>query len=90
MISKEALLQALTKQLNAAQTGNQQQTREALSAIRALCDAALLAEESTPATYTVPAVQQVALPMQQAVPPTLSTAKRVEEDGANGDSLFDF
>ena len=88
MISKEALIQALTQQLNAANAGNAQQTREALSAIRALCDAALNAVQSTEPTYAAPPIQHVQ--QQTVVPPTLPTAKRVEEDGANGDSIFDF
>lgn len=90
MISKEALLQALAQQLQAAQAGDMQATRDALSAMRALCDVALAANSTaaaprfaeTPA-YTAPAV--VAPPVQ-----TLSASKRVEEDGANGDSIFDF
>ena len=90
MISKEALLQALAQQLQTAQTGDAQATREALSAIRALCDAALVAQPAAPArftetaTYVAPAITPV-----QTVQ-TLSTTKRVEEDGANGDSIFDF
>lgn len=80
MISKEALLQALAKELQAAQAGDEQATREALSAIRALCDVALNAK---------PTAKPVAPTQQVSIVPTIQ-ATRVEEDDANGDSIFDF
>ena len=80
MISKEALLQALANELQAAQAGDEQATREALIAMRTLCDVALKVK---------PTAKPVA-PMQQvSIVPTIQPT-RIEEDGANGDSIFDF
>lgn len=90
MISKETLLQEITRQVAAAQAGNTQATREALTAIRSLCDVALRSEQVASQSVTQPLQ-----PVQQAVPvmqqvSALSATKRLEEDGANGDSIFDF
>ncbi|OCS86729.1 YwdI family protein [Caryophanon latum] len=81
MISKEALLQALANELQAAQAGDEQATRDALLAMRTLCDVALQAKRT--AAPSVTSLQQV------TVAPTLQPT-RIEEDGANGDSIFDF
>ncbi|MEE1131171.1 MAG: YwdI family protein [Caryophanon sp.] len=80
MISKDALLQALAKELQAAQAGDEQATREALSAIRALCDVALSAK---------PIVMPMTSIQPMSIAPTIQPT-RVEENGANGDSIFDF
>lgn len=90
MISKEALLQALAQQLQQAQTGDVQTTREALSAMRALCDVALAANTATSVSQTTSYVSPpMSSPPVQSMS-SLQTTKRVEEDGANGDSIFDF
>ena len=81
MISKEALLQALAKELQAAQAGDEQATREALRAMRALCDVALSAKSTAqPQVTAVPSL---------TVTPTIQPT-RLAEDGANGESIFDF
>ena len=69
--------------------GDDVSIRESLLAIRALCDVALSEstniriEESRPA-QPVQAVQQ---PASVA---SVSAGERLKDDGANGDSLFDF
>ncbi|MFC4410722.1 YwdI family protein [Chungangia koreensis] len=74
------LLSEMEKQLAAAKTaGDEQMMREALSAIRSLCEVALSAE-SHPGSLKLTAQQS---------PPVLRHEKLQEED-ANGDSIFDF
>ena len=88
MISYQTILQQLEKQLVDAQKAtNEQQIRESLTAVRALCDVVL--------TTSAEAVKKQSTPMTEMVTPmptqqTVSTAKMEEEDGANGESLFDF
>lgn len=84
MISNEQLLMQIDKQLQQAKiTGNEQTKREALAAIRALCDLAL-------ETGTSPFSQ--ATSVVQAVPmaPTIQQPVALKEEDANGESLFDF
>lgn len=77
MISYETLLKEMEKHLlQAKSTESTQQLREHLSAIRALCDVGLVQSEG-----------RKILP--QNTNSTLSSVK-VEEDGANGNSIFDF
>lgn len=81
MISSEHILIQIDKQLQQAKTTSSEQSkREALAAIRALCDVAL---DST-LVQTAPSVKDVPAPVLSAQP----TA--VKEDDANGESLFDF
>lgn len=77
MISYETLLKEMEKHLLQAKSAeNTQQLREHLSAIRALCDVGLNQSE-----------ELTNLP--QNTNPTLSSGK-LEEDDANGKSIFDF
>ncbi|MFJ7736140.1 YwdI family protein [Lysinibacillus sp. NPDC097287] len=88
MISYQAVLQQLEKQLDEAKKApSEQQIRESLTAVRALCDVVLA--QPTKGSKTQPKhIPQMLTqsPTQQMV----YTAKLDEEDGANGDSLFDF
>ncbi len=88
MISYQAVLQQLEKQIaDASNAANEQQIREKLTAIRALCDVVL------DFPVEVPKAQPKNLPQMLATEPTpssLYTAKIEEDDGANGDSIFDF
>ncbi|QDQ01214.1 uracil-DNA glycosylase [Lysinibacillus fusiformis] len=88
MISYQAVLLQLEKQLaDARNTTNEQQIRERLTAIRALCDVVL------DFTVEVPKAQPKHLPQllaTETTPTSLYTAKIEEDDGANGDSIFDF
>lgn len=81
MISSEQILMQIEKQLHKAKMEtNEQSTREALVAIRALCDVVLDSSATLP-------------PVLSTVPtaPKVSTQSSVlKEDNANGESLFDF
>ncbi|MFJ7825601.1 YwdI family protein [Psychrobacillus sp. NPDC096623] len=82
MISNDQLLMQIDKQLQQAKvTRNAQTKREALAAIRALCDLAL---ESVPSPF--PQDTSVAIP----VAPTIQQTVALKEEDANGESLFDF
>ena len=84
MISYQAVLQQLEKQLDEAKKAtDEQQMRESLTAVRALCDVVLArpAEGSQTQHKHIP---------QMPTPQIINTVKMEEEDGANGDSLFDF
>ena len=88
MISYQAILQQLEKQLDEAKkASSEQQIRESLTAVRALCDV-VLAQPVEGAKSQPKQIPQMLTqsPTQQMV----YTAKIDEEDGANGDSLFDF
>jgi len=64
--------------------GDDQSIRESLLAIRALCDVVI---SEQPDMYP-PIPSQVAQPT--CAVPTISVGKRMKEEEANGDSLFDF
>jgi Family of unknown function (DUF5327) len=82
MISYEQIFMQIDKQLQQAKiTGNEQTKREALAAIRALCDLTL---ESVPSTQAKSVVQAM------SVAPTIQQPVALKEDDANGESLFDF
>lgn len=82
MISNEHIIMQIDKQLQQAKvTGNEQSKREALAAIRALCDLAL---ESVSTSQVPPIVQAV------SVSPTIQQPVALKENDANGESLFDF
>ncbi|GLC87988.1 YwdI family protein [Lysinibacillus piscis] len=85
MISYQAIMQQLEKQLvSVKHTSNEQQIREAFIAIRALCDVVLDGQgETQPKSQHIPQ-------MLVSEPVTFNTVKVTEEDGANGDSIFDF
>ena len=84
MISYQAVLQQLEKQLDEAKkAANEQQMRESLTAVRALCEVVLARPVEGSQTQHKHMPQ---MPTQQM----LNTKKMEEEDGANGDSLFDF
>ncbi|EFI69083.1 YwdI family protein [Lysinibacillus capsici] len=88
MISYQAVIQQLEKQLsNAKNAGNDQRIRETLTAIRALCDVVLDSSSDAPSITPHKHVPQMLV--SESKPSTLYTAK-IEEDGANGDSIFDF
>ena len=95
MISYEMIVQQiakLTAQANEAQ--NEQQIREQLSAIRALCDVAL---SDKPANQKVSSVTpnganyiNLSSPTPVYTQPIVTPSQKLEEDDANGDSIFDF
>lgn len=90
MISRETLLQQLEQYVAAAkQAGTEQQFREQLVAVRALCDVAL----ATGASQQTVRIQQITeqpmlVPVSQPVQKMPSA--KLQESDANGDSIFDF
>lgn len=70
--------------LMAKSEGNEQKIRERLMAIRTLCDLVL---EESPAKASV--IEKKVIPAVLPTNTVVNTAKLEEED-ANGDSLFDF
>ncbi|MGD7042903.1 YwdI family protein [Jeotgalibacillus proteolyticus] len=95
-ISEEQLLAKIEQQLGQAKNASSAQKREHLHAIRTLCDLAL--DNNAPRTEALNSVENVRIPLKQtpaysapAQPVSLPQEKPVKmEDGANGDSLFDF
>lgn len=92
MISYETIVAEIQKHASAA-VGSDAKIREELAVIRALCDVALGSTADVPVQPLPQAVQQPIMKappvvMQQAAP-TLPT-KKINEEDANGDSLFDF
>ncbi|MGE7114211.1 YwdI family protein [Lysinibacillus sp. NPDC047702] len=88
MIPYQAVIQQLEKQLSGVKNaGNEQQIREALTAIRALCDVVLDSAEGISKAQSKHIPQML---VSEPKPSSLYTAKIEEEDGANGDSIFDF
>ncbi len=88
MIPYQAVIQQLEKQLSSVKNaGDEQQIREALTAIRALCDVVLDSPDGISKAQSKHLPQMLASEPKQA---SLYTAKMEEEDGANGDSIFEF
>jgi len=88
MISYEAVIQQVEKQLASAKNANnEQQIREALTAIRALCDVVL---DLPTATSHVQVNHLPQMLSTEQMPSTINTTKIQHNDGANGDSIFDF
>ncbi|MFT4416229.1 YwdI family protein [Fredinandcohnia humi] len=84
-ISVMKIIEKMQQELVVAkQEQNEQKIRERLMAIRTLCD--LVLDEATSAVVSTKKV--VASVMPQPTPIVAST--KLEEDDANGDSLFDF
>lgn len=94
MISYDMIIAELEKQLyEAKNTQSEQQKREALSAIKALCDVALQSEKTAAASPIVqPAMTAMIAPVMQQSPTVISPnqVNKLQEEDANGDSLFDF
>lgn len=84
MISSDQLLNEIEKQLALAkQAPNEQGKREAISAVRALCNVMLNDSSAAIAPSAPRAIQ-----LQQPV--TSLGEKPLQEADANGESLFDF
>lgn len=96
MISYEIVIAELAKHLATAQSvKSEARVREELSAIRALCDVALHNEVIQPSpNINIPQGKANTLhgvPQQTSTPLASSlTQNKLEEEDANGDSIFDF
>jgi len=88
MVRNEQIISVIEKHLVQAKTATTNgEMREQLVAIKALCDVLLLNDAEPSTNKQVQHIQHVqALPSQ----PVSSSSKLHEEDGANGDSIFDF
>lgn len=84
-VGHERVIAEIEKHAHQARTADAAKMRESLAAIRALCDLLLDGEQSAAA----PAPRTIPLSASPAPQPVLSE-KKLEEDGANGDSLFEF
>ena len=93
MITSDSLLGEIEQQVRLArQTANEQTRREAVYAVRALCN--VLLSDSTP-TANKPAIQHMAsiegrLASSTAKPISTLQEQPLHEEDANGESLFDF
>lgn len=97
MISYEVIVAELAKHVTQAQSATtDQHIREELSAIRALCDVALLHTEESKlsSSKVIPKMMTNTvnpLPQQTSVQaPQSLNANKLQEDDANGDSIFEF
>lgn len=92
MISYETIVKQIEKHaIQVKQTRDEQQIREQLSAIRALCEVVLddgqpVAKPSV-AAATVHNIQQSSMMISQ---PLVTASQKLEEEDANGESFFDF
>lgn len=94
MISPEQLLLEMERQVSLAkQAANEQERREAVSAVRSLCNVLLNDSAKPPLSSGYPKVQQLAsanpAPIQ-AQPVVSLNEQPLQEEDANGESLFDF
>jgi len=90
MITYESIVKQIGKlTTEAAQAATEQQAREKLAAIRALCDVVLDEKISTPKPASINSMSAtISSPVYTQ--PVAVPAQKLEEDDANGDSLFDF
>ena len=97
MIRNEQILSAIEKHLVKAKTAKtNSEMREQLVAMKALCDVLLMNDAEISSTSYVQHTQNVqhvqTIQPIQSMPsqPVSPTNKLQEDDGANGDSIFDF
>ncbi|MEK5183914.1 YwdI family protein [Solibacillus sp. FSL W7-1324] len=90
MITYESIVKQIEKLTSeAAQAATEQQAREKLAAIRALCDVVLDEKISSPKPASINSMSTtISSPVYSQ--PVAIPAQKLEEDDANGDSLFDF
>ncbi|TAA72964.1 YwdI family protein [Planococcus salinarum] len=86
-VGHERVITEIEKHARQARGGDAAKMRESLAAIRALCDLLLEGEEQHAPPAPAPRATPLSAPPVQQ--PVLSQKKLVEE-GANGDSLFEF
>ncbi|WP_339175076.1 YwdI family protein [Solibacillus sp. FSL R5-0691] len=90
MITYESIVKQIEKLTSeAAHAATEQQAREKLAAIRALCDVVLDDKISSPKPASINSMSTtISSPVYSQ--PVAIPAQKLEEDDANGDSLFDF
>jgi hypothetical protein len=88
-ISVEQLLKKMESELNKAnQAGRTVELREHVHSIKILCEL-ILDDQGNRTVQNLPEVLALQ-PQIQTIKPTTLSVKKLEEEEANGDSLFDF
>lgn len=86
MISYQRLVNEIERYtVQAKSVKDEQQLREIFSAIRALCDVALNNQQQQQPTFNTQPLPQPTVNKVHQLP-----SSKLEEDDANGDSIFDF
>ena len=88
MITQQTILTQIDKLTAEARQLPEQQTREKFAAIKALCVVVLA--ESTAVTSQQTYVAPIAKPAPVFTQPVAIPSQKLQEEDANGDSLFDF
>ncbi|ABY46331.1 YwdI family protein [Bacillus mycoides] len=93
-VSSDKVLNKMASEIAKAKSSEGQKSKEHLLVVRALCDL-LLDEQVEPSTYREPQVQSQIIGSQpittvQPVMPVSGEPVYIKEEGANGNSLFDF
>ncbi|KWU61827.1 YwdI family protein [Bacillus mycoides] len=93
-VSSDKVLNKMANEIAKAKSSEGQKSKEHLLVVRALCDL-LLDEQVEPSTYREPQVQSQIIGSQpittaQPVMPVSGEPVYIKEEGANGNSLFDF
>ncbi|EJR58644.1 hypothetical protein IIO_04232 [Bacillus cereus VD115] len=96
-ISSDKILNKMANEIAKAKSSEGQKSKDHLLVVRALCDL-LLDEQVESATYREPQIQSQVIGSQpittvqpvQPVIPVSGEPVYIKEEGANGNSLFDF
>ncbi|MFD1205641.1 YwdI family protein [Sporosarcina contaminans] len=89
MISTDRILLEIDRQLNNAKAANDERAiRESLTAIRSLCEVVLGNEPKNETPRLLKATDVTSVPTIQTV--SALEGKPLEEEDANGGSIFDF
>ncbi|MEK4630000.1 MAG: YwdI family protein [Solibacillus sp.] len=96
MITYNTIVEQIEKlAIEASKSTNEQYVREQLTAIRALCDVVLVqkntqATKSQVITGAMNVVNSNSVIASTFAQPLLNSSQKLDEDDANGESLFDF
>ncbi|WP_144614837.1 YwdI family protein [Bacillus cereus] len=93
-ISSDKILNKMANEIAKAKSSEGQKSKEHVLVVRALCDL-LLDEQVESSTYREPQIQSKIIGSQpittvQPVMPVSGEPVYIKEEGANGNSLFDF
>ncbi|MBH0357634.1 YwdI family protein [Bacillus toyonensis] len=93
-ISSDKILNKMANEIAKAKSSEGQKSKDHLLVVRALCDL-LLDEQVESSTYREPQIQSQVIRSQpittvQPVQPVSGEPVYIKEEGANGNSLFDF
>jgi len=93
-VSSDKVLNKMASEIAKAKSSEGQKSKDHLLVVRALCDL-LLDEQVESSTYREPQIQSQVIGSQpiktvQPVMPVSGEPVYIKEEGANGNSLFDF